>query len=857
MALLLDRLGRWCAEHAWPVVAAWLAVLALLGVGAGTLGRPLTTEITIPDAPFTKVADRLRAEVPVAAGGSGTVVLTNGGAPLTGAQRDTVRDVVRTWERLPHVTRVVDPFATQADLDSRARQVADGRVRLDAAKRQLDAARTRLADGESRLAGGRALLADLEARNPADPGLPGLRAQLATGEAQLRDGRAAYERGLAEYTAGERGWSDGAAVVAGLRPTRFVSEDETAALVQVQFDTNTHSLPLEVREAVPAAAKDRLAAAGVRADYSVDITQETKLVGPGEVVGLLVAGLVLLATLGTLVAAGLPILAALVGVGAGLAGAMAATRLFEMTTMTPALALMLGLAVGIDYTLFIVNRHRTQLLDGMDPVRSIGRAVGTAGSAVTFAGATVVVALVALVLSGIPFLAQMGLVAAGTVAASVVVTLTLTPAVLRLVGTRVLTRRAWRARGWQAPGDASRRVVPAGDHEEEHGGAYVRALTRRPVLALLGVVLVVGVMAWPALDLRLGLPDGSAQPRTSTAYAAYDAVEKRFGPGMNGPVVAILDLDAPVPQDGLVAKQAEFSRQVMALTGVRSVVPIGTNADRSSLAFQVVPTTGPAEAETATTLDTLRATGGRIGASLGGTVGFTGQTVANIEISEILGGALPLYLAVVVGMSLLILMAVFRSVVVPLVATGGFLLSVAAAFGATVAVFQWGWFSDVVGTSRPGPILSFMPIMLIGILFGLAMDYQMFLVTGMAEAYAHGEDSRRAVVTGFVHGAKVVSAAAVIMAAVFGGFVFSHMVEMRHIGLGLAVGVLVDALLVRMTFTPALMYLLRERAWWIPAWLDRLLPDLDVEGTSLRARDEEEAAAAAAPDVRLPVPSGR
>ncbi|MBD3785202.1 MAG: MMPL family transporter, partial [Micrococcales bacterium] len=322
----------------------------------------------------------------------------------------------------------------------------------------------------------------------------------------------------------------------------------------------------------------------------------------------------------------------------------------------------------------------------------------------------------------------------------------------------------------------------------------------------------------------------------SSAYTAYTTVADEFGPGMNGPVVAVADLprhDGVRTEAEVLDAQAGIATALADVDGVVSVVPFGVSKDTNTLAFQVVPSTGPAAEQTSATIDGIRRTASLLERHDGVEIGLTGQTVANIEISDRLSNALPAYLAVVVGLSLLILMVVFRSVVVPLIATGGFLLSVAAAFGATVAVHQWGWLGDWFGVTQPGPLLSFMPIILIGVLFGLAMDYQMFLVSGMHESRAHGEDARAAVRSGFVHGVKVVTAAAVIMTSVFLGFAFSHLVMVRPIGFGLAVGVLIDAFLVRMTLTPAVMHLLGERAWWMPRWLDRLLPDLDVEGLRL------------------------
>jgi len=502
---------------------------------------------------------------------------------------------------------------------------------------------------------------------------------------------------------------------------------------------------------------------------------------------------------------------------------------------------MLGLAVGIDYALFIVNRHRGNILRGEDLHESIARSVATAGSAVVFAGTTVVIALAALVLSGISILAQMGLVAAATVAVTVVVAVTVSPAVLALMKHRVVSGRGWRAAGFAVPGDPASRPRTSEDREEEHGGWYVGLVTRHPWLTVLAVVGVLGAAAIPVSQIQLGLPDGGSEATGTSAHTAYTTIADEFGPGVNGPIIAVATLPeqaaARVDADVLDA-QARIATDLMDVEGVSSVLPFGVSADNNTLAFQVVPTTGPADPATVETVQAIHFSADTYARHTGTDIGLTGQTIANIEISERLAAALPAYLLVVVGLSLVILMLVFRSVVVPIVATAGFLLSVGAAFGLTVAVHQWGWLGGVLGVNQPGPLLSFMPIILIGVLFGLAMDYQMFLVSGMHEARSHGEDSRTAVRTGFVHGAKVVTAAAIIMTSVFLGFAFSHLVMVRAIGFGLAVGVLIDAVLVRMTLTPAVMHLLGDRAWYIPRWLDRLLPDLDVEGVRLAERLE-------------------
>ncbi|WP_392543560.1 MMPL family transporter [Oryzobacter telluris] len=839
MSSVLYRLGRWCATHAWRVIAIWVVLLTAVGAAAGTLGNPLSSRITIPDTQFQRVLDTLGREIPEAAGGFATVVLQSDDGAFTDAQRQTVKDVLATWREVPHVTRVIDPFDAQAQLDDSGTSLETAKTKLADGAAKLEKGRAQLNDGKLRLAGGEALLAQLEKANPDDPSIPALRTQVEDGRAQLAKAEADLTKGETDLAAGRAQYVDGSAVRAASGGTGLVSEDGTVAVTQLQFDDAPQSVPLEDREKVPAAAAEQLEAAGITAHYSVEITQDVALVGPGEILGLTVAILVLVVVLGSLVAAGLPLLVALLGVGVGLGSAMALTAVVDLNQTTPALALMLGLAVGIDYALFIVNRHRASLLAGMDPVESIGRAVGTAGSAVVFAGTTVVIALAALTLSGMPILAEMGLVAAGTVAVSVVVAVTVSPAVLRLMGPRVVSKRGWRKAGYATPGVLTTRETAGHASDEEHGGWYVRVVTARPWLTVLGVVAVLGTAAIPVASMQLGLPDGGAEPKGSSAQLAYSTIGDAFGPGMNGPVIAVATLPEagrPTTDAEVLHEQARIATALKDVEGVRSVLPFGVSDDKDTLAFQIVPTTGPADPATKETVDRITFATGTLARHSGVEVGLTGQTVANIELSERMAAALPGYLLVVVGLSVVILVLVFRSVVVPLVATGGFLLSIGAAFGATVAVHQWGWAGSFFGVNHPGPILAFGPIILIGVLFGLAMDYQMFLVSGMHEARAHGQDSRTAVRTGFVHGAKVVTAAAVIMFSVFLGFAYSHLAMVRPIGFGLAVGVIVDAVLVRMTLTPAVMHLLGDRAWYLPRWLDRLLPDLDVEGLKLSER---------------------
>jgi putative drug exporter of the RND superfamily len=597
-----------------------------------------------------------------------------------------------------------------------------------------------------------------------------------------------------------------------------VSEDRSAAIAMVSFTDPQMAVTKATRQALQAVFVDD-PVAGVSVDFSSSIASALPaLVGPTELLGLLVAAMVLFSLLGSLVAAGLPILTALIGVGIATLGALSLSSVLEMTSVTPVLGIMLGLAVGIDYALFIVNRHRRQLKEGYSVGESIALANGTSGNAVVFAGATVIIALIALNVTGIPFLGLMGSIGAVSVAIAVLIATTLTPALLGFAGTHVLRGKE------KARIDRGVHAAPA-------------AARPLPTWRALGQVVIgvaaVAVIAVPSASMRLGLPVGSSEAADSTQYRAYTTVAGKFGEGQNGTLLVIADLPANSTDDELLASQVRVAEAISALDNVAAVAPALTSDDHAIVGFQVVPKDGPTSASTERLVADIRAASPLPG---GVTLGVAGQTSAAIDISEKLAAALPLYLFVVLGLSLLIMVVVFRSLLLPLVATGGFALSLFAALGGTVAIFQWGWLGGVFGVSDPGPILNFLPTMLAGILFGLAMDYTLFLASGMREAYAHGAPSRTAVVLGFKAGRAVVTAAAIIMVSVFGGFVFSESSMIRPIGFALAFGVLVDAFVVRMVILPGVMHLLGDAAWWLPGWLDRIVPNVDVEGASLERK---------------------
>ncbi|MEU6767703.1 MMPL family transporter [Streptomyces sp. NPDC046853] len=562
--------------------------------------------------------------------------------------------------------------------------------------------------------------------------------------------------------------------------------------------------------------------------------------GTGEQIGVLISAVVLLMTFGSLIAAGMPLLTALVGVGAGISAITALGSALGLSATTSNLAMMLGLAVGIDYALFIVSRYRSEMLEGHDRQEAAGRAVGTAGSAVVFAGLTVIVALAGLSVVNVPLLTKMGLAAAGTVAIAVLIAITLVPALLGFAPVRVLRRRdraAFRTKplsarqerkaakreakraGKQAPGQVKER--------SNLGTRWARYVLRHPVAVLLVGVIGLGAVALPAADLELGLPGEGTMATDTTQRKAYDMLSESFGDGFNGPLMVTVESDDAAAAAKTVGDR--FAEQ----DGVASVAPAAANKPGDTAIFNVVPDSGPNEGATEELVRSLRKIAGGMEGDTGSEILITGQTALFIDFSRTLDDALLPYLGLVVGLAFLLLMLVFRSLLVPFKAALGFMLSVGAALGAVVAVFQKGWLADVFGVEQPNPVMSTLPILMIGVVFGLAMDYEVFLVSRMREAYAHGATAGEAVVAGFHYGGRVVSAAAIIMISVFSGFIAEDNDLIKMMGFALASAVLFDAFVVRMAIVPALFALLGTKAWWLPKWLDRLLPNLDVEGTKL------------------------
>lgn len=852
MAKLLYRLGIGSAKRPWIALLSWLIALGLAVGGFLTFGGTLTNQVDIPDTETAKVTDQLEEEFPDASKGSGDIVFqTDDGSELTADQKSNIETLLNDLEDENGVDSTMSPFQTEDDLDEQKDEIAQGHSDIDDAESQI-------ADGEEQLEDGRDQLESSQeeldsgqeqldqAKEQAEAqGLPEevIEQQFGQQQQQLDQGREQLEEATSELNAQEQELEDnkqeladskeeleyGERLVELTEDYHVVSEDGSTAVATLTFDQPNLDVNEDDRQAINTALDDA-DIDGVNVYPTTDISQEVPdIVGLGEVVGLVVAGIVLVIMLGTFITAGLPIFNALLGVGVGISGAMAFSGTVDMMSVTPVLGLMLGLAVGIDYALFIVNRHRKQLKANMPLQESIGMANGTSGNAVVFAGTTVVIALAALNVTGIDFLGLMGTVGAVAVVLAVLVAITMTPALLSWIGPKALSRK-------------ERRIL-AEQHSHGEHAAYSEEtrsqsanqqpkpmLTSRAVLQTVGAVLVAGVIAIPFLSMRLGMPDGSQESPGTPAYEAYKVIQEQFGDGRNGPLVGVVDVPDDLSDTELTERQADIGEDLAEIDHVKQVVPAGTNDDDTMAMFQVVPEDGPNDQSTEQLVHQLRDT--TVGPD-NGELKVAGLTSGFVDISETLADALPIYLGLVVGLSFLIMILVFRSILVPLIATGGFLLSVFATMGAVTAIYQWGWLAPVFDVHEPAPILAFLPTILVGVLFGLAMDYQLFISSGMREAYVHGSPAPVAVQEGFQNGRAVVIAAALIMMSVFAGFIFSDSSMIRPIGFGLTFGVLMDAFLVRLVLIPSLMHLLGKSAWWLPKWISRILPNVDVEGAAL------------------------
>ena len=581
-----------------------------------------------------------------------------------------------------------------------------------------------------------------------------------------------------------------------------ISRDGRTALASVQYKVSRFGLRKDALKKLERSAGPARAA-GMRVEFGGNAYGTTGAPVSGkESIGVVVAMLVLILTFGSLLTAGMPLLTALIGV------------------------LMLGLAVGIDYALFILSRHRSQLSAGMSVEKSIALATATAGSAVVFAGLTVIIALAGLAVVRLPFLTVMGLGAAGTVAVAVAVAITLLPALLGFAGTRLTPKEGSRA---------ERRERSDAEGSQTGGERWARLVTRQPIVTVVAVIAVLFIVAIPAPQLRLALPDNGSAPSDSTQRHAYDLISSAFGPGSNGPLLIVVTGSGEtshVPGGGSIVEQAAgwVAKDMFTIPGVLAVTQPQVSADHATAVIPLIPKTAPDAVATKNLVKAIRKEAPKLESATHTQIAVTGATAIGIDVSDRLSNALAPFACVVVGLALLLLLVVFRSIVVPIKATVGFLLTIAASFGAVVAVFQWGWLAAVIRVDTTGPVISFLPIIVMGVLFGLAMDYEVFVVSRIREDYVHTGQARPSVVTGTRHAARVVTAAALIMFAVFASFIGSQDTVIKAIAFALAFGVFVDAFLIRMTLVPAVLALVRGGAWWLPRWLDRALPNLDIEG---------------------------
>jgi RND superfamily putative drug exporter len=604
---------------------------------------------------------------------------------------------------------------------------------------------------------------------------------------------------------------------------RAISQDGRIAVARVTYDIGQAGISAKEQDPLFALAKTG-ESAGLRVELSGSAAEvKSPPGGIDELLGVVVAALVLFIMFTSFVAVGIPLLTAVFGVALGGAGVTAMSGFVSLSATTPILGVMLGLAVGIDYALLIMTRFRDELRQGRTGEEAAARAVATSGGAVVFAGLTIIVALVGLLTVRIPFISYMGVAAAFTILLAVLVALTLLPALLGFSGRRVLGR--------------SKKAV---SDSQTLGHRWASFVARRPGTVLVAAMLGLGILAAPALSLQTALPDEGTQPKASTNRQAYDLLSEAFGPGSNGPLVVVVETKAK-GQAAVTKVRADLLR----IKGVVAVQPPVANAKADTFLLAVIPSAAPASPETKALVGRIRDAAQVLEAKTGTQISVSGHTAVQVDVSDRLAGALPVYLAVVVGLALLLLTVVFRSVLVPVKAALGFLLSMAATFGAVVAIFQWGWF----GLATPAPILAILPIFMIGVIFGLAMDYEVFLVTRMREEHVHGASATEAVVDGFRHSSRVVTAAAVIMISVFSSFMLSPDSTTKLFGFAFAFGIAIDAFVVRMTVVPAVMVLLGERAWTMPEWLDRVIPRVDIEGEGLRVLDEAESLTTAAPAV--------
>ncbi|MCU1346474.1 MAG: hypothetical protein JWL70_2740 [Acidimicrobiia bacterium] len=615
---------------------------------------------------------------------------------------------------------------------------------------------------------------------------------------------------------------------------RQIAPDGKIAYAQLNFAVNANKISVSTKSALTKLVHDANGP-GLQVEGGGSLFRSRGKLGSTELIGLLAAVVILLIAFGSVLAMGLPIVTALFGIAIGFAVVGLLSHVTSVPEFATQLAAMIGLGVGIDYALFIVTRFRHGLHDGLDTETAVVRAIDTAGRAVLFAGATVVISLLGMLLIGIAFIGGLGVGAAAVVAVAMLASITLLPAMMGFVGTRIDKLRL--------PGTGKMK-----DPTTTAGYRWAHFLQRRPwPFAVLGLLLL-GTLALPVFSIRLGSSDESNTPTTQTSRRAYDLKAEGFGAGASGPLLLAAEIHGP--QD--LPTLAKLTSVISGTRGVKQVSAPRPNQANNAATIQVIPTTSSQDQATVDLIRNLRRTvipqvtrGTDVAVHVGGvTASFDDQSTK-------LQTRLPVFIGVVLALSFLLLLVVFRSVVVPLKAVVMNLLSIGAAYGVLVAVFQWGWGKGLFGVGKVGPIESFLPMMMFAILFGLSMDYEVFLLSRMKEEYdTNGHDNREAVANGLAGTARVITAAAAIMVCVFGSFVFGDQRVIKEFGLGLSVAIFVDATVVRMILVPAAMELLGDANWWFPKWLS-WLPKVHIEGSQVDGLDAELAALSAHENVRV------
>lgn len=606
---------------------------------------------------------------------------------------------------------------------------------------------------------------------------------------------------------------------------RTISQDGKIAYGDITYNSESDKVTQESKDKVLESIKITRDA-GIQTELGGSVTlSKTEVGGSSEIISIVAAFFVLIFTLGSLMAAGLPIVTAIIGLITGLLGIMAATSVVDMSAMSISLASMVGLAVGIDYALFIISRYRQNLSEGKDLQESTALALGTAGSAVLFAGVTVIIALCGLSLCGVPFLGVMGKVAAAMVLVVVMVSLTAVPAGISLAGHHIRPKKKK---------ETSTKFVC--NEKNQKSNLWGRIVTKYPIITIVLVLVLTCAVGYSAKDMELGLPDNGMMQKTSTERKGYDIMSEGFGEGINGSLVVVMQ--ASNSGGNTLKAMQEATKEISDLPNIASITPVVPTKNKTIAMVSVTPKTGPNDMATKELVKNIRDKSKATESKYNINLMVTGRTAVNIDTSDKLSQAIPKFAGVIVVLALILMILVFRSILVPIKAVLGFVMTLVATLGFDVLTLQQGNFADLLGIAKAGPILCFIPVIAIGILFGLAMDYEVFLVSGMREHFSKTGKAQESVLYGVKNSGVVVAAAGLIMTIVFASFAMQNDINIKSMGIPLAFGVLFDAFVVRMTLVPAVMTLLGKSAWYMPKWLDKILPKFDIEGEAIREKEK-------------------